>query len=101
MWSLHNPLDPFGYNFDETFEARLFEADEYYNGIIPKDFTKEERAVSRQGYAGKGGRGCVEGGGVGRRGCGGRGGEGVWGVRGCYMNNRSFTIIPIDTLLAN
>lgn len=44
--------DPFGVSFDEIFEDRLKEADEFYNGIIPTSFTAEQRNIARQGYAG-------------------------------------------------
>ena len=46
-------IDPFGVNFDETFEERVLEANEYYDGIIPSSFTEQEKIVARQGYAGE------------------------------------------------
>src|SRR6185503_12805950 len=43
---------PFGRGFDEVFEARMAEADEFYAERIPARLSSEERAVSRQAYAG-------------------------------------------------
>jgi hypothetical protein len=44
--------EPFGAGFDEVFAARLREADEFYDGVLARNLTPEERNVSRQGYAG-------------------------------------------------
>ena len=38
--------------FDQVVQARISEADEFYRTRIPEEFTKEERRVSRQAYAG-------------------------------------------------
>ena len=42
----------FGASFDETFAARLREADEFYDTVIPRAHTAEARRVMRQAYAG-------------------------------------------------
>ena len=46
------PADPLGREFDATFEARIREADAYYDRLLPATLTTEERSVARQGYAG-------------------------------------------------
>jgi len=46
------PSEPFGSAFDRVFEARIREADEFYQNRLPAQVTAEERAVLRQGYAG-------------------------------------------------
>ncbi|MCH7226730.1 MGH1-like glycoside hydrolase domain-containing protein [Haloferula sp. A504] len=38
--------------YDETFAARISEADEFYARTIPPAVDEEERRISRQGYAG-------------------------------------------------
>ena len=38
--------------FDETFEARIRNADEFYADVIPKGISEEEEMICRQGYAG-------------------------------------------------
>jgi hypothetical protein len=38
--------------FDETFEARRKEADEFYSTIIPKDLSADAQNVMRQGFGG-------------------------------------------------
>jgi hypothetical protein len=38
--------------FDEIFAARIRECDEFYQGVIPKDISADERMICRQGYAG-------------------------------------------------
>ncbi|MEQ1827152.1 MAG: glucosidase [Pirellula sp.] len=38
--------------FDETFEIRKREADEFYSECIPANLTRDEAAISRQAYAG-------------------------------------------------
>mgnify|MGYP002623287019 CR=1 FL=1 len=43
---------PLGKGFDNTFAARLTEADEYYNAVIPSRVAGEARSVARQAYAG-------------------------------------------------
>jgi hypothetical protein len=37
---------------DEVFTARIAEADQFYNDIIPEETTTEEQKVFREGYAG-------------------------------------------------
>jgi hypothetical protein len=44
--------DAFGAGFDRVFDARIREADEFYQNRVPEQVTPEERAVLRQGYAG-------------------------------------------------
>lgn len=39
-------------DFDEIFDARIAEADEFYRRVIPDTANDEERMISRQGYAG-------------------------------------------------
>jgi hypothetical protein len=41
-----------GHGFDELFERRRAEADEFFDARLPGAATAEERAVVRQGYAG-------------------------------------------------
>jgi len=38
--------------FHETFDARIHEAGEFYDEIIPREISDEERMICRQGYAG-------------------------------------------------
>lgn len=38
--------------FDETMEARIREADEFYHDVIPKGISAQEELICRQGYAG-------------------------------------------------
>ncbi len=50
---LEQPIDqPFGPGFDETFAARIAEADAFYAARVSPAATNEERAVIRQAYAG-------------------------------------------------
>jgi hypothetical protein len=42
----------FGTPFDQTFEQRKREADEFYAECIPPNLTAEEKSISRQAYAG-------------------------------------------------
>jgi len=42
----------FGYPFDATFEQRKREADEFYDALIPRQSSPEERRIARQAYAG-------------------------------------------------
>jgi len=44
--------EPFGAEFDETFTARIAEADAFYAARIPESLHTEERRVARQAYAG-------------------------------------------------
>src|SRR5262249_22503504 len=45
------PIKPFD-TFDETFAARLADADEFYNRITPTSLSEDERRVHRQALAG-------------------------------------------------
>ena len=38
--------------FDKTFEDRIADADRFYANIIPADISRDDRMISRQGYAG-------------------------------------------------
>jgi hypothetical protein len=44
--------DPFGKHFDEVFEIRRHEADEFYASITPSSITNDEALVMRQALAG-------------------------------------------------
>ncbi len=44
--------DPFGADFDKTFQARLSDADEFYASLGPAGLTDDRRAIQRQAYAG-------------------------------------------------
>jgi len=46
------PKETFGASFDETFENRKKDMDDYYNEIIPNELTSEEKSVCLQGFAG-------------------------------------------------
>jgi hypothetical protein len=46
------PADALGRGFDAVFEARIREADAFYDRLLPATLTTEERSVARQGYAG-------------------------------------------------
>src|SRR6202795_4135808 len=43
---------PFGPDFERTFAARLKEADEFYDLVIPRTLSKDGRAVMRQAFGG-------------------------------------------------
>ncbi len=43
---------PFGDDYEGTFQARLQEADEFYNGITPASFSEDQANVMRQALAG-------------------------------------------------
>ena len=43
---------PFGSEFDATFETRIKEADEFYNSISPFSMKEDVRQVQRQAFAG-------------------------------------------------
>ncbi len=43
---------PFGAHFDATFRSRQREADQFYDGVIPKELSAEAKAVMRQAFAG-------------------------------------------------
>jgi hypothetical protein len=44
--------DPFGKEFDQTFEARKHESDEFYANIIPASLDADAKNIIRQGYSG-------------------------------------------------
>jgi mannosylglycerate hydrolase MGH1-like protein len=44
--------EPFGKEFEETFAARLSEADEFYRDQAPADVSDDARSVQRQAFAG-------------------------------------------------
>ncbi|MEN0109356.1 MAG: glucosidase [Planctomycetota bacterium] len=44
--------EPFGAGFDSVFRDRIAEADAFYDAAIPTGVSDEQRAVSRQAYAG-------------------------------------------------
>ena len=44
--------DPLGVEFDEVFDAREKEADDFYDQIMSKNLGPEQRNISRQAYAG-------------------------------------------------
>jgi Glycosyl hydrolase family 63 C-terminal domain len=46
------PEEPFGGEFERTFEERTREADDYYAALLPERLSEEERRIARQGYAG-------------------------------------------------
>lgn len=46
-------LSPFGEFFDIIFKDRIREADEFYSGLLHKNLSREEVAISRQAYAGE------------------------------------------------
>jgi Mannosylglycerate hydrolase MGH1-like glycoside hydrolase domain len=46
------PPEVFGAEFDQTFESRIEEAEEFYASVIPQNLSDEERRVVRQAYAG-------------------------------------------------
>jgi hypothetical protein len=46
------PSVPFGDGFDEAFNARLADADEFYHRITPQSLNEDERRVHRQALAG-------------------------------------------------
>jgi hypothetical protein len=46
------PAEIFGDEFEETFAARIAETEEFYDSVIAKNLSDEERRVVRQAYAG-------------------------------------------------
>jgi hypothetical protein len=46
------PGDPFGADFEEIFEARRKEADEFFLEVMPQAFDEDQRLVFRQAIAG-------------------------------------------------
>jgi hypothetical protein len=51
--------NPFGANFDEIFEDRLREADDFYKALIPTTIGPQQMLISRQAYAGTLRSGCM------------------------------------------
>ena len=53
---LHSTTETNGFEnfeeFDEIFHQRIAESDEFYDDIIPKNISRDERLICRQGYAG-------------------------------------------------
>jgi hypothetical protein len=49
--SAQPPADPFG-TFDQTFAARLADADEFYKRVAPPSLSEDQRRVHRQALAG-------------------------------------------------
>lgn len=43
---------PFGKEFEKTFTERIGECEEFYDTILPTSMSAEEKAISRQSYAG-------------------------------------------------
>jgi hypothetical protein len=48
----HEPVAIFGEAFDGVFAARIAEADEFYESIIPDSLSSDAKNVSRQAFAG-------------------------------------------------
>ncbi|MCA9213386.1 MAG: glucosidase [Planctomycetales bacterium] len=48
----HVQSDPFSDDFQATFRQRIAEADQFYETVIPKNASEQQRLVSRQAYAG-------------------------------------------------
>ena len=46
-------LSPFGEFFDIIFKDRIREMDEFYSGLLHKNLSQQEVAISRQAYAGE------------------------------------------------
>ncbi len=46
------PVDPFGPDFEETWEQRRVEADEFYASLAPAALSEDARAVMRQAFGG-------------------------------------------------
>ena len=44
--------DPFGIHFEEIFESRLAEANDFYSSISSHDFGPQQQLISRQANAG-------------------------------------------------
>jgi hypothetical protein len=44
--------DPFGQTFDQTFETRIKEADEFYGTVVPTGLSADAKNVMRQSFAG-------------------------------------------------
>jgi len=43
---------PFGPEFEQIFETRKRECDEFYDAVLPEGFNTQERLIARQSYAG-------------------------------------------------
>jgi hypothetical protein len=50
--SARDQRDPFGARFDETFELRRAEADEFYDSVLPATLSGDAKNVARQALAG-------------------------------------------------
>jgi hypothetical protein len=48
----HEIPQPFAAEFDQTFAARIQEADAFYANLTPRDLSEDGRAVMRQAFAG-------------------------------------------------
>ncbi|MBA3248213.1 MAG: glucosidase [Pyrinomonadaceae bacterium] len=46
------PAYSFGHNFDDIFDERIREADEFYEALVPANLSPEAKEVMRQAYAG-------------------------------------------------
>jgi hypothetical protein len=46
------PAAPFGRGFDQVFEERIREADQFYSAMVPPGLSGDELRIVRQGYAG-------------------------------------------------
>ncbi len=44
--------DPFPRGFEEIFQKRKKEADEFYNAVIPSSFNEDQKNIQRQAFAG-------------------------------------------------
>jgi len=44
--------NPFGPDYEATFQTRLAEADEFYNALCPSSLNADQKAIQRQAYAG-------------------------------------------------
>src|SRR6185295_6976531 len=47
-----SPGATFGRGFDEVFQTRIREADEFFRSVTPGRLSEEEQTVQRQAYAG-------------------------------------------------
>jgi hypothetical protein len=49
----HQPgRNPFASDFEQTFDARQREADEFYGTVIPQELSPDAQSVMRQAFAG-------------------------------------------------
>jgi Glycosyl hydrolase family 63 C-terminal domain len=51
-FSDQRPADPFGPDFESTWEQRRAEADEFYSSVAPESLSEDARGVMRQAFAG-------------------------------------------------